>query len=380
MRHADGFWRRFRAALVAFAAIASALPSSAIAAPQDEPAPGAPAPRLLDPVADAPRIAVRSIETPGSASTTLLAAPGVAEAIARDFAGGLAGEREALERLIGLPDGGPVEIRVGHGREEFRALQPGTRPAPGWAAGVAYPDLGLVVLDTQASSRSGDVRSVLRHELAHVALARVVRGRIPHWLTEGFALLYADEWTLSRSTVLARASAARALIPLEEIDRSWPRSPSDVDLAYAQSASIVAYLASAEGGRPFRALIASLTRGTAMDDAVIEAYGQPLLVQEIAWKKTLRARYAWLPLFLDHELLWGWAAVVLMIGAWRVRRRTRRRIEAMEDGPDLELEATVPSSPGEDATSVSGGPVRAVGDVDDEGHGEGGGALHRPAD
>ncbi len=291
----------------------------------------------VDPrVLEAPRIHVRAIEVGGPEATTLLAPTGPAEAIARELAKTLPEERRALHRLLGLPDGGPLEIRVGYGREEFRALQPSRSMAPGWAAGVAYPGLGLIVLDAQAAGRSGDARGVLRHELAHIALARVLDTRIPHWFTEGFAMLYADEWTLSRSTVLARAAAARVLISLEDLDRGWPSSPSEVDLAYAQSASIVTYLASRDDGAPFHRMVAAMSEGMRFEDAIVAGYGQPLIVHELAWKDSLQTRFGWLPLFFDHQLMWGWAALLLVIGAWRIRRRSKRRLAQMEDGPDLE--------------------------------------------
>jgi len=308
----------------------NASPSHAVEA-RDIPAPQAQAaaPRALEP----PRIPVRMIAVQDP-RTILVAAPGPAEAIARDLAADLSDERRALDRLLGLADDAPIEIRVGYGREEFRALQPSSAPAPGWAAGVAYPALGLVILDAQASGRSGSVRGVLRHELAHVTLGRLLQTRIPHWLTEGFAMLYADEWTLSRSAVLVRASAAGTLIPLDDIDRSWPSSPSDVDLAYAQSANFVSFLAGIDDGTPFHRLVSAMAAGTPFDDAVVSSYGQPLLVHELAWKRTLRARFGWLPVLLDHELLWGWAALLVVIGAWRLRRRKRLRLASMPDEVD----------------------------------------------
>jgi len=303
----------------------------------------APARRPMEP----PRIPVRAVEV-RDPRTILVAAAGPAEAIAKDLAASLPEERRALDRLLGLADELPIEIRVGYGREEFRALQPSSSLAPGWAAGVAYPSIGLVILDAQASGRSGSVQGVLRHELAHVTLGRLLQTRIPHWFTEGFAMLYADEWTLSRSAVLVRASAAGTLIPLDDIDRSWPASPSDVDLAYAQSANFVSFLARIDDGAPFHRLVAAMSAGTPFADAIVSAYGQPLLVHELAWKRTLRARFGWLPVVLDHELLWGWAALLAVFGAWRLRRRKLRRLAAMPDeidDSDDSDEADVPGAP-----------------------------------
>src|SRR5690606_26954556 len=199
------------------------------------------APAAAEPVAAPPRVdpspamAVEAVETPAAARMTVVAAPGAAAGVARSLAEGLVDERAELEALLGGLDAGPMEIRFAYGREEFEALQPRGGRAPGWAAGVAWPSLGLVVIDARASGRGGDVRAVLRHELAHVALGRLIRGHVPRWFTEGFAQLYAGEWTLSRSATLARAVSSDALIPVADLETGWPGTPTDVDLAYAQS-------------------------------------------------------------------------------------------------------------------------------------------------
>src|SRR5690606_3876080 len=108
-----------------------------------------------------------------------------AATVGRRLAAGLMKERAELEALLGGLDAGPMEIRFAHGREEFAALQPRGGRVPGWAAGVAWTGLGVVVVDVQAAGRSGDPRGVLRHELAHVALGRLVQGPMPRWFTEG---------------------------------------------------------------------------------------------------------------------------------------------------------------------------------------------------
>src|SRR5690606_37380675 len=103
---------------------------------------------------------------------------------------------------------------------------------------------------------------------------------------------------------------------------------------YAQSANFVSFLAGIDDGAPFHRLVALMSEGTPFADAVVAAYGQPLLVHELAWKRTLRARFGWLPVLFDHELLWAWAALLAVIGAWRIRRRKLRRLAAMADDLD----------------------------------------------
>lgn len=284
----------------------------------------------------APSIPVVAIDAPPAARMEVVAAPGAAAGVAARLARGLEEERAELEALLGGLDAGPMEIRFAYGREEFAALQPRGGRVPGWAAGVAWPALGLVVVDARAAGRGGDVRAVLRHELAHVALGRLVAGPVPRWFTEGFAQLYAGEWTLSRSATLARATIADALIPVADLERGWPSAPTDVDLAYAQSVSIVSHLAAAGDRRGLQRLVLRLGEGEPFHDALAGALGAPLVVLELDWKAELQGRYGWLPFFTDTNLVLGLGGVVLALGAWRARRRRRARLDAMEDGPDLE--------------------------------------------
>lgn len=273
------------------------------------------------------------VPIPDGGAITLVATPGPAEGIAKDLAATIPKDWRSLETTLGWRDDEPLEVRIAYGKEEFAALQPPGVRVPGWAAGVAFARLGLIVVDGQAAGRGGSVRAVLVHELAHVALGRSVGGRIPRWFNEGFALHAAGEWSLSRSTIVGRAALARALIPLADLDESWPHAPTDVNLAYAQSASMVSHLISIERGAALRRLIARLGAGDAFEDAVKDAYGSPLAVLEVQWKKGLASRYGWLPILMDNELIWTAGALLLILGGWRSRRRAKRRIAAMEDEP-----------------------------------------------
>lgn len=301
---------------------------------------------------------------------------GVAEALAKT----LAQDRAEIEDLLGLSDHRTIELRIGHGRIEFGALQPGGRRVPGWAAGVAYPSLGIIVLDTLSTGRSGNHRTVLRHELAHVALGGLTDW-VPKWFTEGFALHAAGEWSMSRSSRLGRAAVSGSLIPLSDIERNWPTSLVDVDLAYAQSASMVAFLARQRDGRLLPELARRLATGEDFQTALREAAGKPLAVLEAEWKKSLRTRYGWIPLLLDQEILWVAAALLLVYAAWRRRRSNKRRIaEYPDEFDDLPFEAYEPFGPTHEPYGPHPDTYRTLGeepsDDEDEDSRPPGGWLH----
>jgi hypothetical protein len=280
-----------------------------------------------------PAPSVPVVEVPVAEPGVTVIATRAAEGVARDLARGLGRERADLARILGADRVPPLELRFGQGRAEFDGLLPGGA-APPWASGLAYPGLGLVIVDVQASGRGGSAAQVLRHELAHVALDRAGGGRLPRWFSEGFAIVHSGEWSLSRSVVLGRAVAANALLPVEDLERGWPSSPTDVDLAYAQSVSLVTFLLRVDDGAAVHRLVARLGEGQPFPAAFRAAFGQPVAGAEVDWKRSLRARWGWLPIAFDPNLLWGLAAILVVLGALRAHRRHRRRLAAMPDDPE----------------------------------------------
>lgn len=324
------------AVLLAAALLLGAAPPSPatgpVAPPPGEPAGARPSFDVLEAPPVLPPPAVPVVEVPVPDDGIVLVATPSTSGVARALAPRLADERRDLAAILGADLVAPLEIRLGHGRAEFAGLLPGGT-APAWASGLAYPALGLVIVDVQASARGGSAAQVLRHEIAHVALARAGGGRLPRWFSEGFAILHAGEWSFSRSATLARAVGADALLPVADLERGWPSSPTDVDLAYAQSVSLVTFLLRVEDGAAVRRLVAQLGTGHPFDTAFAAAFGQPVAGAEIDWKRSLRSRWGWLPVAFDPNLAWGLAAVLLVLGALRIRLHRKRRLARLPDDP-----------------------------------------------
>lgn len=263
----------------------------------------------------------------------LRATPGPAEGHARRIAARIPQDLAAMHALLGQPLQRDVEIRVGVGRAQLRALAPPGRIPPTWAAGVAFPDLALVLLDADAADREGEAQGVLRHELAHVALGQLGEERVPRWFTEGFAVVVAGEGSLTRTGAIARAAATRSLIELDDLERGWPSGPTQVELAYAQSASFVAHLAGERDGVALRELFGRLRDGQEFHAAFRASFRAPVAVLELDWREGLQGPIALVPLLLEGGWLWIFAAALAVAGAVRARQNVRRRIEEMDDEP-----------------------------------------------
>jgi len=71
-----------------------------------------------------------------------------------------------------------IEIRIAINPEQMQALAPKKVQLPSYATGVAFPELGLILLTLTApdSWEPVAIKPVLVHELSHLALHRAVDG------------------------------------------------------------------------------------------------------------------------------------------------------------------------------------------------------------
>jgi hypothetical protein len=150
--------------------------------------------------------------------------------------------RDSFLRVLGRDWPGKTEIRMGMGREEYEALAlPGGAP-PKWAVALAYPTHGIILLNA-LSLTEPDGPVTLRHELAHVALGQF-SSEWPRWFQEGIAQhLTGERINVAHYAALFRAVTQEKVLHFEDLSERWPDRPTDVEVAYAQSADFVAWLA-----------------------------------------------------------------------------------------------------------------------------------------
>jgi hypothetical protein len=185
----------------------------------------------------------------------------------------------------------------------------------------------------------------VRHELAHLALGVALGPRAPRWLHEGFAYLHSSDFSLDRTRTLTGMAWSGDVIPLADLDSSFPAAEIAAGRAYAESYDFIAYLArrgrSAErdddGNRwPFRQFLALVAGGTPIDQAARKAFSADLAHLFAEWKETLRQRYLLLPAGLLGVLIWVFAALLLVLAYLRKKRLNRQTLARWqeEEGPD----------------------------------------------
>ena len=297
------------------------------------------APRL-EPVAHAGRITV--LAEPGLASLAHELADNAERTLARIAAD-----------LAELPAPRAIEVRLVRDASALAAVAPAGRGAPPWAIGVAYPDLGVISVATRRGAVIADPQATLRHELAHIALGVALGARAPHWLHEGFAYQHSGEWSWERTETLAGMAWVGGVIPLTELDETFPAAELPAHRAYAESYDFVGFLSrrgrwedpSDDGDRwPFRRFLREIGAGSTLDTAAMRAFGKPLNQLFEEWSSDLTNRYMLAPVGLLGLLVWVLCAFLLAAAWWRRRRHNRRRL-AQWDLEEREHDRAAQSTP-----------------------------------
>jgi len=230
-----------------------------------------------------------------------------------------------------------LHIYVVDSNKDFVTLQPGAPPH--WADATAWPQHRLIFLRAQ-SLRSGVARpqkQVLDHEITHVLLGQVFGSSpIPHWLQEGLAQWFAGEVTPEVTRQIARGSWGKGLIPLEQLRRSFPKDPMRAQLAYAESADVIGFIATEYGEATLTELVKRTARGEPLESIIEDLTGDSLQHLDQRWRSRLEGSWLSLEVFTSDTFLFTLASGALVIGYIGVRIRNRRRLRQWEKREQLE--------------------------------------------
>jgi hypothetical protein len=271
---------------------------------------------------------------------TVFAEAGVAET-ARDLAIHANGYLERIAAdLPGLPVPTTIQIRVVRDASALNKVAPENRSAPGYAIGVAYPDLGIISIALQQNGNLVSPDETLRHELAHLAIGAAIGPKVPRWLHEGFAYQHAGEWTWERAETLAAMAWGGNIKPLDELESGFPAAEMPASNAYAQSYDFVGFLSrrgrwddtSDDGDRwAFRRFLGQFAQTKDIDKAAMAAFGRPMHALFDEWQQNLRERYVFVPAGVFASGLWIIAALLLVLAYIRRRRLNRIRLALWDE-------------------------------------------------
>jgi hypothetical protein len=249
-------------------------------------------------------------------------------------------EAEALRLTIttdlGFDPEGVTKVYLASTWNMYQEIQPGGK-IHAWSVAVAYPRENLIIISPRAIRRSNlELSTIFKHEFTHIALGRVFKGneKIPHWLHEGVAMYESKEWNFHRISAIMQAVLTGTLIPLSEITEDFPQEENRAELAYCQSFYLISFLLNKYGRQLFHRFIQEYSRGSPLNQVLVEIYGMDLDRLEEQWQRYLRMRFSWIPIITSATSLWFLLALLFIL-AYAKKRKTKRRLYEQWDKEGL---------------------------------------------
>lgn len=255
------------------------------------------------------------------------------------------GDWASLLSLLGLSNpGGPVRVVLADERSALAAR------APSWVSGYALPALDTVVLFPARvpSYPVGTMEALVRHELAHMLLARATGGRgVPRWFNEGAATVAAREWGVGDGARVAMATIGRGPRTLDEVDAAFLGDAGAASRGYAVSAALVRYLLRRHGDTAVARILAGVAAGRAFDDAFATATGESTGSFARTYFRRETVWNTWVPFATSTAALWMGITALALVAIKR-RRDRDAALRAAWDAEERPLHVVPPTLPEDD--------------------------------
>jgi hypothetical protein len=229
-----------------------------------------------------------------------------------------------------LPDVGIDSLQVWLTSDLGSGVPAGLSHPEPWVAGTADPATARIALRTGPGlSGPRGLRSVLRHEIAHIGLGAATAGNYPRWLTEGYAQYASGEWNWEDAWHLQSAFLRRGATTLEEIDLRFRHHSTEARMGYLLSYTAVHELAAIGGEVGLAAVFRRLGEGVTFEEALRLTFGITAENFEVRWKRSLVDRYGWLYLLSRAGVFWLAVTGLVLFVALRRSNRDRTRLEEL---------------------------------------------------
>jgi hypothetical protein len=229
---------------------------------------------------------------------------------------GRLGFREPITVVL-MPEGSPL-----------------AKEMPRWVAGYARGDRRTVVLFPARvpSYPDRNLRTLLRHEVAHVLVWEAAAGRaVPRWLNEGIATVAAREWGLEDRARYAAAVIGSGPRSTRQLDRAFRGNAGEVRRAYALSAGFIRFLQTEYGILMPARILDGLAEGLDLERAFLEASGVELRRAERRFFKDQAMWNTWVPFLTSSAALWMAVTALALLAIARRRARNRAMYEVWDE-------------------------------------------------
>lgn len=253
-------------------------------------------------------------------------------------------DRPTLERLaehaaisipriaqdLGIGAGPAMHIVLADDEQAFVELQPGA--PPDWADGTAWPQHRQIFLKSPRIriGTASPLEQVLDHEITHVLLGQAFGPRpVPRWLQEGLAQWVAKEIGPETTRRLSEGLLGE-LLTLQELTGRFPRDAVRANLAYAQSADLIAFVVQEYGAESIPVLVQEMAKGKHHNAAFRVATGEDADTIDQKWRARLESSPLWLSSVATDTFFFGLGAPLTVAAFWMARRRNRKTYEKWE--------------------------------------------------
>ncbi|HLU66849.1 MAG TPA: hypothetical protein VKZ63_11260 [Kofleriaceae bacterium] len=226
--------------------------------------------------------------------------PGKDEAIVELTGEVLEAAHRALADDLGYTPPGVVRVEILPAASDLARVSTLTEKEIETTGTIALCKYGkLMVVTPRATVFGYPWMDTLVHEYVHYVVSRMSHDRVPVWLQEGLARYLQIRWRAPAGRplssvdehLLAAALRKDELISFDDMHPSMAKLPSQkaAALAFAEVATMVAYLHGEAGTPGLRRAIQLIKGGKGARKAVAEVMGRPWPEVERGWKQYLRS-------------------------------------------------------------------------------------------
>ncbi|HDS02027.1 MAG TPA: LPXTG cell wall anchor domain-containing protein [candidate division Zixibacteria bacterium] len=241
-----------------------------------------------------------------------------------------------LERLLGEEVTDTIRVFIAASRFDFDTAAFGG--IPDWGVGVAIPSRNYIsVLSPTGKNMNMPFEMVVRHELAHVAVSKRVDGkRIPRFMDEGFAMMFAHQWGFGDDITISTAQLTGSLYELWEIDAVNMLNSAQARIAYAQSYLAVKYIFDVFGKETFQSLLDGFRMGQDRNTVFRNVLGTDFAGFDKMFADHLKSNYHWIMIITNPIVLWIGVVLLFLLGFILIRKRNKDIYKKWEEEEKLQ--------------------------------------------
>ncbi len=241
--------------------------------------------------------------------------------------------RRRIREMTGVDWEGTAYLVWVQDEQDFMRFT-GFRPEHVAAAANARRHTIWINASAWTRANPSDNRETLTHEIGHLLVGNLTMDRrLPLWAEEGLVMRLAGQESMAHFWSLAQARLMGTVPLLADLETEFPRDPARQTLAYATGQAAIGVVARDYGDEP--GSVTRLMRRLADQEVgpeLVEALWDD--ARRDAWNKAMleslgsRMRY-FVIIGTSGGVIWT-VAMLLLVWAWRVKRRRRLMAEVIE--------------------------------------------------